>query len=347
MSDENTSDSAEHQNPVFKTPDFKADASQPTTMPMNTSKEWKARCLDVLQAYRKHKEEQLGQSYGASRLRDEIMRETDSYDGDRLLGRSSLLSAQNVQSWLDGSIPKDDKFAYLQKFVLRLQMDEDSFSPVAALKDSFINERLEAFSSLYLRRGAERTHAHRIFNSSLPYLVSNPLYNSRYRLIIIRFDGIHASAIKVTVCYLNSHEGQLSETHVRYSLFYEGFLFPHPTLTEKSIDRLSAYFDEGNEIERYRCMLKLYRPECRGNPYFGYIDAQLLYFFPRNTSQRSITIQGTFSNSLSSPYPDAISDERLEGKYQKEPLKLSFTQEIGAREKLDKIFALGYKGYLF
>jgi len=123
--------------------------------------EWKECCRDIFNEYRRYKSETEGGEYSWTRIRNQIMRKHDVYEGTRIVEESTLLSRQNLESFVKhGKMLNDDKFKFLDHFIHKNLLDPNSDFSIAAERVIAYREKLqqECFHVLYLgdRRAVDK-----------------------------------------------------------------------------------------------------------------------------------------------------------------------------------------------
>lgn len=115
--------------------------------------DWKECCARILREYRSRLSDKLMLSVGWGRIRNEIMREFDSYEDRRLVGEDSRLRRQDLEHWLDGGKEiGDEKFRFVDYFVHGQLLDgraELSFAAKSVISHQE-TEQMRAFRLLYL-----------------------------------------------------------------------------------------------------------------------------------------------------------------------------------------------------
>lgn len=342
MSDE-AEDRSDHQrNAVVKMQRFKSGTDQIPLDFEEAPDEWKRACIDVLKDYQAEKaKHQRSGKYGARKLRDDIMFGYDIYQGNELRGRDSRISDQNVQSWLDGSLPKADKFHFLETFIRKLEKGTGS----RILLDKAIERRnrflMNAFDQVYSHARLTEHDATQIYDTFGKYRFVDGIENSPYKSIIMRFEFIEGRVVKTILCFSPYSVRELSEFHKGAFLFLEGYLTLSPMFSDKNLENIETDHAYNAQFEQWRCMLKLFRPEMQGSFFYGRAEGEIHVARSKTRTDLKSDMRLDTANSVLSPSIHHVCrDERYShmSKKRGELVKLEY-----AAPKYDSNFDLIFK----
>lgn len=338
MSEDEQESTNEHQNAVSKMRYFGSAKWHLLQTPDASPEAWGEVCVEVLQEYQRIKmASSKNGKYGSTRLRADIMRSHDIYAGDKLVGLDTRLSEQNVTSWLKGSIPKDDKLFFLNAFVERLLVEGeiDVFSQVKKKADL---AEMRALAKLYARRDNRSSDAEHVFQTVPHILQSEIITGSLIKRIFVKIQHTDEATIRVLLCYASIDTAQLDEAKSDHLLFFEGILIPQPQFTTDDVDLISQYFPvrESRMLEPWYCQLKLFRPQARGDHFFGHADGIVYFGYDRQKHSKSPKeISLLLPHSATNPIPDINEDTRYLGNFLDLPKDLPLF-ETSEKKKLQK-----------
>ncbi|NHK29387.1 hypothetical protein FF098_015840 [Parvularcula flava] len=194
--------------------------------------EWKECCRDIFKEYRRYKSETEGGEYSWTRIRNQIMRKYDVYEGTRIVEESTLLSRQNLESFVrHGKMLNDDKFKFLDHFTHENLLDPTSDFSIAAERVIAYREKLqqECFHVLYLgdRRHVDKNVSQYVshFSERLFILESPPDEDEKLGSAIYLKPQEYACFSVVFIYYRNSHLFSF-DTSVRHGYKYFGYFLP-------------------------------------------------------------------------------------------------------------------------
>lgn len=230
-------------------------------------REWQDLCRHIIIAHKEHTKQSLGyKRLGWGRIRDEIMEALDSRDGGRL-DRDSRLTRQDLEAWERGTQLSDEKFGFIDSYVRKLDVEDRLHDVFDSIRQSVDQYHMTSLSKLYRGRVFDTEIADQVMTFIGSGIHSDEVKSSWFRSISIKALYNHDEVIKVIFCYLPVKIESLSEIDFKNTVFYEGYIIPVISNVE---DRITL------EVKKIRCLLKLTRPEFRGDYLKGYADGELV-----------------------------------------------------------------------
>lgn len=311
---------------------------------------WKGACLKILKVYKDVEKERLGRAkFGWMAVRDAIMQDFDAASGRKLAARDTSLTRNHLEDWArHGNIP-DSAFRFVDRFVRKLAITKDYeevFEKAKAIHDQQI---ALAFSDVYQRRRIKEGMMDYLLEVSGRFLYTPPIGDSFYKHIIIRVDDAVEGVIKITLAYCKINMfGKAIDLEHNDLLFYEGYIFPVPTITDKP-----EPIWEGIKSESWICWVKLFQPQFKGSLVNGCADGKIEFrFLSAMPRQSFVTINIHQPTTILSPATTLDSaDQRYhaidEQGMQKQPARVTLNNDQKYNENFEDIFQQCYKGYLF
>ena len=268
---------------------------------------WKDLCLQILTTYKEEKRLALGyKRLGWERIRDIIMSDFDVFSDGQLTERDSRLKRQDLEAWERGTVPSDQKFIFIDRFIRQLELNDELRSVYDEIKRHKDKYAMDVLADLY--------QSHRYNEGSMAtfrdiagfdqafsdltgrYMYSEEVVGSWFKGIVIRVEFHHKSVWKIAVAYCPSAPLSLDEEDYPNTVFYEGFLIPY-ALERKGAQ--SEWEKENPKIPRtemkgfeFRGLAKLIRPEFKGNYIRGYAEGEMHMnlYSPNNITESSIRL---------------------------------------------------------